>query len=125
MCATKNFVSVRLYSAPQLHRTIVAMLQICAYGRSIQTGILPTFRPICEDLGRAALFADADPPPDLSTPANGSVATLARSTTKAFIHRSLCRLSYRSIERYRNGQVVALWVACLDVQSDHYPGRFV
>src|SRR6266513_3109119 len=30
--ATKNFSSVRLYSAPQLHRTIVAMLEICACG---------------------------------------------------------------------------------------------
>jgi len=49
--ATKNFSSVRLYSAPQLHRTIDAMLRICAYGRPIQTGIVPTFRPICEDLG--------------------------------------------------------------------------
>ena len=32
MCGTKNFASVRLYSAPQLHRTIVAILEICAYG---------------------------------------------------------------------------------------------
>ena len=32
MCGTKNFSSVRLYSAPQLHRTIVAILGICAYG---------------------------------------------------------------------------------------------
>ena len=31
MCGTKNFASVRLYSAPQLHRTIVAILGICAY----------------------------------------------------------------------------------------------
>jgi len=38
VCGTKNFVSVRLYSAPQLHRTIVAMLGICAYGRPIQAG---------------------------------------------------------------------------------------
>ena len=30
VCGTKNFVSVRLYSAPQLHRTIVAILGICA-----------------------------------------------------------------------------------------------
>src|SRR6266513_3656125 len=29
---TKNFVSVRLYSAPQLHRTIVAILGICPCG---------------------------------------------------------------------------------------------
>ena len=32
MCGTKNFASVRLYSAPQLHRTIVAILGMCAYG---------------------------------------------------------------------------------------------
>ena len=32
MCGTKNFASVRWYSAPQLHRTIVAILGICAYG---------------------------------------------------------------------------------------------
>ena len=32
MCGTKNFASVRLYSAPQLHRTIVTILGICAYG---------------------------------------------------------------------------------------------
>jgi hypothetical protein len=30
VCGNKNFSSVRLYSAPQLHRTIVAILQICA-----------------------------------------------------------------------------------------------
>ena len=36
MCGTKNFASVRLYSAPQLHRTIVAILGICAYGTSKQ-----------------------------------------------------------------------------------------
>ena len=33
VCGTKNFVSVRLYSAPQLHRTIVAILEICARNR--------------------------------------------------------------------------------------------
>jgi hypothetical protein len=32
VCGTKNSASVRLYSAPQLHRTIVAILGICAYG---------------------------------------------------------------------------------------------
>src|SRR5436190_10468339 len=32
VCGTKNFVSVRLYSAPQLHRTIVAILGICPRG---------------------------------------------------------------------------------------------
>ena len=30
VCGAKNFVSVRLYSAPQLLRTIVAILGICA-----------------------------------------------------------------------------------------------
>jgi hypothetical protein len=30
VCGAKNLSSVRLYSAPQLHRTIVAMLGICA-----------------------------------------------------------------------------------------------
>ena len=33
VCGTKNFVSVRLYSAPQLHRTIVAILGICTRNR--------------------------------------------------------------------------------------------
>jgi hypothetical protein len=32
VCGAKNFVSVRLYSAPQSHWTIVAILGICAYG---------------------------------------------------------------------------------------------
>jgi hypothetical protein len=32
VCGTKNFASVRLYSAPQLHWTIVAILRICASG---------------------------------------------------------------------------------------------
>ncbi len=36
MCGTKNFVSVRLYSAPQSHWTIVAILRICAYGEPVQ-----------------------------------------------------------------------------------------
>jgi hypothetical protein len=33
VCGTKNFVSVRLYSVPQLHRTIVAILGICGRNR--------------------------------------------------------------------------------------------
>jgi hypothetical protein len=33
VCGTKNFSSVRLYSAPQLHRTIVAILGLCARNR--------------------------------------------------------------------------------------------
>jgi hypothetical protein len=38
VCGAKNFVSVRLYSAPQLHRTIVAIPGICAYGARDQAG---------------------------------------------------------------------------------------
>ena len=39
MCGTKNFSSVRLYSAPQLlHRTIVAISRICAFGEPVQVG---------------------------------------------------------------------------------------
>jgi hypothetical protein len=37
VCGTKNFVSVRLYSAPQLHRTIVAIFGICARYRSVSS----------------------------------------------------------------------------------------
>jgi len=33
VCGIKNFVSVRSYSAPQLHLTIVAILGICARNR--------------------------------------------------------------------------------------------
>ena len=33
VCGTKNFSSVRLYSAPQLHWTIVAMHGLCAWKR--------------------------------------------------------------------------------------------
>ena len=38
MCGTKNFASVRLYSAPQSHWTIVAILGICAFGEPVQAG---------------------------------------------------------------------------------------
>ena len=49
MCGIKNFVSVRLYSAPQSHWTIVSILGICADGgvdqteidRHIQRSLLP------------------------------------------------------------------------------------
>jgi hypothetical protein len=52
VCGTKNFVSVRLYSAPQLHRTIVAILKICAQNRRFssvevchnQTDPLPKYK---------------------------------------------------------------------------------
>jgi hypothetical protein len=36
VCGTKNFVSVRLYSAPQSHWTIVAIPRIWAYGEPVQ-----------------------------------------------------------------------------------------
>ena len=38
MCGTKNFVSVRLYSAPQSHWMIVAIFGICAFGDPVQAG---------------------------------------------------------------------------------------
>ena len=38
MCGTRNFVSMRLYSAPHSHLTIVAILEICLFGRSVQAG---------------------------------------------------------------------------------------
>ena len=52
MCGIKNFVSVRLYSAPQSHWTIVSILGICADGgvdqteidRHIQRSLLPPVR---------------------------------------------------------------------------------
>ncbi len=44
VCGTKNFASVRLYSAPQLHRTIVAILGICARNRPFSSvKLLPGF----------------------------------------------------------------------------------
>jgi len=36
VCGTRNFVSVRLYSAPQSHWTIVAILGISAFGELVQ-----------------------------------------------------------------------------------------
>jgi hypothetical protein len=39
VCGTKNFSSVRLYSVPQLlHRTIVTISGICAFGEQDQAG---------------------------------------------------------------------------------------
>jgi hypothetical protein len=37
VCGAKNLSSVRLYSAPQLHRTIVAIFGICARKRSVSS----------------------------------------------------------------------------------------
>jgi hypothetical protein len=46
VCGTKNFVSVRLYSAPQLHRTIVAILGICPRGTPDQPQNLCDHTPL-------------------------------------------------------------------------------
>jgi hypothetical protein len=40
VCGTKNFSSVRLYSAPQSHWTIAVIVRICAYGRPVQAGFV-------------------------------------------------------------------------------------
>jgi hypothetical protein len=45
VCGTKNFVSVRLYSAPQLHRTIVAIYVICAANRAFSRAVSLRVRP--------------------------------------------------------------------------------
>ena len=44
VCGTKNFVSVRSYSAPQLHRTIVAIYVICTFGEPAQAGLLAAIK---------------------------------------------------------------------------------
>ena len=44
VCGTKNFVSVRLYSAPQSHWTIVAILGICPFGEPVQAGLFAAIK---------------------------------------------------------------------------------
>jgi hypothetical protein len=44
VCGTKNFVSARLYSAPQSHWTIVAIFGICAFGEPVQAGSFATIK---------------------------------------------------------------------------------
>jgi hypothetical protein len=44
VCGTKNFVSVRLYSAPQSHWTIVAIFGKCAFGEPVQAGSLAAIK---------------------------------------------------------------------------------
>jgi hypothetical protein len=44
VCGTKNFVSVRLYSAPQSHWTIVAIHGICAFGEPVQAGLFAAIK---------------------------------------------------------------------------------
>ena len=49
VCGTKNFSSVRLYSAPQLHRTIVAILRICPCGTPDQPqSLCPKLSPLLQ-----------------------------------------------------------------------------
>ena len=51
MCGAKNFVSVRLYSAPQSHWTIVAILGICAYGLRDQAEFVAKIKQIQSAMG--------------------------------------------------------------------------
>src|SRR6266481_6656559 len=44
VCGTRNVVSVRLYSAPQSHWTIVAIFGICAFGEPVQAGSLAAIK---------------------------------------------------------------------------------
>jgi len=44
VCGTKNFSAVRLYSAPQLHWTIVAIPGICAPNRTFSSRNLATIK---------------------------------------------------------------------------------
>ena len=44
VCGIKNFISVRLYSAPQSHWTIVAILEICAFGEPVQAGLFAAIK---------------------------------------------------------------------------------
>jgi hypothetical protein len=64
VCGTKNFVSVRLYSAPQLHRTIVAIPGICAYREPDQAGSRALFKgtPLPEPLATRATYGAAPAP---------------------------------------------------------------
>jgi hypothetical protein len=76
VCGTKNFSSVRLYSAPQvLHRTIVTIPGICAFGEQDQAG---SFAAIKSDplsgLGRST---------SLDRQAAGSMWDAYCSTTRA------------------------------------------
>ena len=44
VCGTKNFISVRLYSAPQSHWTIVTIHGICAFGEPVQAGLFAAIK---------------------------------------------------------------------------------
>jgi hypothetical protein len=51
VCGAKNFVSVRLYSAPQSHWTIAAILGICAYGLRDQAEFVAKIKQIQSAMG--------------------------------------------------------------------------
>jgi len=58
VCGTKNFSSVRLYSAPQLHVTIVVIPEVCARNRPFSSPELCQTDALPKGL-QAALFADS------------------------------------------------------------------
>ena len=97
MCGIKNFVSVRLYSAPQSHWTIVSILGICADGgvdqteidRHIQRSLLPPVRG-GRDRCREAVAARAScalsrPAAPMCPPPNGAHAWGKSSVGDTFI----------------------------------------
>jgi hypothetical protein len=56
VCGTKNFVSARLYSAPQSHWMIVAIFGICAFGESVQAGSFAAIKSDPPPLGVEGQF---------------------------------------------------------------------
>src|SRR5258708_13847067 len=79
VCGTKNFVSVRLYSAPQSHWTIVAIFGICAFGEPVQAGSL------------AAIKSDLLPGLACSTSLERQAAGSAWDAYWSLAARNLCR----------------------------------
>ena len=71
MCGAKNFVSVRLYSAPQSHWTIVAILGICAYGLRDQAEFVAKIKQIQSAMGPGSMSASELP--SLSSSGNDNV----------------------------------------------------
>ena len=76
MCGTKNFASVRLYSAPQLHLTIVVILGICAYGTPKQVEsrfhtVSASCRTGGEAFGGPSKSEPPSPAPAIAAPADG------------------------------------------------------
>ena len=109
MCGTKNFSSVRLYSAPQvLHRTIVTIPGICAFGEQDQAG---SFAAIKSDplsgLGRST---------SLDRQAAGSMWDAYCSTTRVksaivlslMVDGSVSRLPHQCAAP--SGRQIVIWV---------------